>query len=264
MPNINLIPVPPYLPLTPYHHLADQMPIDALTTRIDIVNAQADIDANTLRNSIGTCGSLDNRLNQSINEDGSLKSTAIDNALHDISEHMDGNGFVRMTLNERAKLSLIADEATDFGIKFNTVSGIIAFNQGFLDIEPSNTITWRYENGSIYADNDFPDAVRHLHYYNVNPVPTNLITPDYINYYTTSIASPYKEGSLRIYLNGIRLSSNADVDVPIFNGTVYVPTTYSFNEDTVVVNGMVTTGLFSLSSAINDAITISIDFDVLY
>lgn len=264
MPNINLIPVPSYQPLTPYHHLADQAPIDALTTRIDIVNAQVDIDADTLRNSIGTCGSLDNRLNQSINEDGSLKSTAIDSALHQISEHLDGNGFVRMTIGERTKLSLIADEATNFGVQVNTVSGIIAFNQGFLEIEPSDTISWRYENGSIYADNDFPTAVRHLHYYNVNPVPTNLITPNYINYYTTSIATPYKEGSLRVFVNGVRLSSNATVDVPIFDGTEYIPTSYSFSEDTSVVDGVVTTGLFSLSDAIDDTITIFIDFDVLY
>jgi len=169
-----------------------------------------------------------------------------------------------MTNMERAKLSLIADEATKFGVRFTTISGIIAFNQGYLDVQPSDTITWRYAGGSIYADNAFPSSVRHVHYYGVNPVPVNLISPDYINYKTTSVATPYKSGSLRVYLNGIRLSPNATVNVPIYNGSSYVPTPYTFSEDTEVSGGVVTSGLFSLSGAINANITIFVDFDVLY
>jgi hypothetical protein len=247
--------------LTPYHHLADQAPIDALITRIDLVNSQVDNDANTLLNSMGTAGSLANRLAQSINDDGSLKTVALDNALHSIAEHMDAAGYVRMTANERAKLSLIADGATNFGVQFNTISGIISFDQGILDIQPSDTVTWRYLNGSIYADNAFPSSVRHIHYYDVSPVPVNLITPDYINYYTTSIATPYQEGSLRVYLNGIRISQNAPIDIIIND----VPTAMTFSEDTnSIAGGMITSGLFTLSSAINADIIIFTDFDVLY
>lgn len=266
MPNLDLIPVPSYGPLTPYHHLADQAPIDALITRIDLVNSAVDIDTNVLSDAGGTAGSLANRLAQSLNDDGSLRTVAIDNALHSIAEHMDAGGYVRMTNAERAKLSLIADEATNFGLTFNTISGVIGcFNQGCLNFEPSDTITWRYANGAIYADNAFPGAVRHVHYYNNAPVPVNLLSPDYINYKTTSIATPYQEGSLRVFLNGVRLTPNTTVNVPIFNGTSYVPTPYSYSEDeSSVAHGMIMSGLFSLSSAINANIVISIDFDVLY
>jgi hypothetical protein len=263
MPNLDLITVPSYLPQTPYHHIADQAPIDALITRIDLLNDQVDIDAQTLRESIGTQGTLSNRLAQSLNDDGSIKSVAIDNALHLISEHLDGGGYVRMTLDERAKLSMIADNATNFGNTFDTISGILSFSSGRLNFGASDTITWRYQDGKMYADNDFPSYVRHTHSYNVNPVPTNLITPDYINYKTTSISTPYRTGSLRVYLNGIRLSENVDVDVPIWNGTDYVPTTYSYTEGTDV-SGVVTSGLFALSSAISADITIFVDFDILY
>lgn len=262
MPNLDIHPVPRYEPQTPYHHIADNAPIDALVRRIDVVNAQVDIDANILRESIGSQGTLANRLAQSMNDDGSIKSVAIDNALHKISEHLDADGYVRMTIYERAKLSMIADEATKFGITFNTISGIISFNEG-INIEPSDTIHWRYQDGAVYADNAFPSSVRHIHYYNINPVSVNLITPDFINYKTTSVSTPYKAGSLRIYLNGIRLSENATVDVPVWNGTAYVPTAYTYSEDDDV-GGIVTSGLFAMSPAIDEDIVIFIDFDVLY
>ena len=58
---------------------------------------------------------------------------------------------------------------------------------------------------AMVAYENFPQSVRHVHYYGIIPVPTNLITPDYIHYQVTSIATPYKAGSLRVYLNGIRL-----------------------------------------------------------
>lgn len=264
MPNLDLIPVNLYGPLTPYHHIADNQPLSAIVTRIDLVNGAVDLNTNILSASIGSAGSLANRLAQSINDDGSLKTVAVDNALHSIAEHMDAGGYVRMTSTERAKLSMIADEATNFGLCISTISGIIGFNQGCLNFSPSDTITWRYTNGSIYADNAFPSSVRHVHYYSITPVPVNLITPDYINYKTTSIATPYKVGSLRVYLNGIRLTENATVNVPIWNGTSYVPTAFSYSEGTDVADGMVQSGLFSLSSAINPNITIFIDFDVLY
>ncbi len=263
MPNLDLIPVPRYEPTTPYHHIADNAPIDALITRIDLLNSAVDINSNILRESIGSQGTLSNRLAQSMEDDGSIKSIAIDNALHKISEHLDGDGYVRMTLAERAKLSLIADEATNFGLTFYTISGILSFDEGRLPIKPSDTIHWRYQDGAIYADNAFPSSVRHIHHYSIAPVSVNLITPDYINYKTTSIATPYKTGSLRVYLNGIRLSEDELIDVPIWNGTSYEPTPYSYTEGTDV-SGTVASGLFSLSAAISSSIVIFVDFDVLY
>lgn len=262
MPNLSLIPVPRYEPSQSYHHLIDNLPIDALVNRTERLNAQTDINANVLRESIGTQGTLANRLAQSLNDDGSIKSTAIDNALHSIAEHLDGDGYVRMTIGERAKLSLIADGATNFEMVFSTISGVLAFDAG-LTVRPSDTITWRYEDGAMYADNDFPSTVRHVHHYGLAPVSTNLMTPDYINYKTTSISTPYKTGSLRVYLNGVRLYQDGDVDVPIWSGSAYVPTPYSFTEGTDV-SGTVDSGLFSLSAAIDEDIVIFIDFDVTY
>ena len=263
MPNLELIPVPIFQPMTPYHHLADQLPIDALKTRIDMVNSQVDVDAQILRESIGTAGTLSNRLNQSLEDDGSIKSVAIDNAIHKISEHLDADGFVRMTTTERSKLSLIDNGATNFGLSFTTISGIIGFDYGILNIKGSDTVTWRYQNGYMYADNAFPASVRHVHYYGINPVPANLLSPDYKNYITTSISTPYQADSLRVYLNGIRLSQNATVSVPIYNGTTYVPTSYFFTEGTDV-SGVVADGSFVLSTAITSSDVLVIDFDVLY
>jgi hypothetical protein len=261
LPNISVIPVDLYQPLDAYNHLVDNRPLLGLVGQINIINSAVDNNSNTLLNCIGTAGSLDNRLNQSLNPDGSLITVAIDNALHNIAEHMDDSTYCRMTMAERAKISLIANDATNFGLQFNTISGIIGFDQGFLTINPSDTITWRYDGYSMYADNDFPSAVRHIHYYDITPVPVNLIVPDYIHYSTTSISTPYQEGSLRVYLNGIRLSQNAPVGVPVGMSTL----PYKFSEDeSSVVDGMVTSGLFSLSSAINSGVVIAIDFDVLY
>ncbi len=119
---------------------------------------------------------------------------------------MDGDGYVRMTTGERAKLSNIADSATNFGLRVNTISGIIGFNDGYVDVYPSDTVTWRYAGGALYADSAFPSTVRHVHHYNVTPIAQNTLSPDYENYKTTSVATPYREGSLRVYLNGIRLT----------------------------------------------------------
>ena len=263
MPNLQLVPIDLYQPLDAYHHIVDNRPLEAIITRIDMVNGQVDNDAQILRDSIGSAGTLSNRLSQSLEDDGSIKSIAIDNALHKISEHLDSDGFVRMTTSERSKLSLIDSEATNFGLSFNTISGIIGFDFGTLNIKGSDTIKWRYQGGYMFADNAFPASVRHVHYYSVNPVPSNLLSPDYKNYVTTSIATPYKTGSLRVYLNGVRISQNASVSIPFYNGTTYVPTPYSFTEG-VDTDGIVLDGTFTLSSAITSSDVIFIDFDVLY
>lgn len=263
MPNLELVPVPTFAPTTPYHHVADQQPIDALVTRINMVNGQVDNDAQILRESVGSAGSLSARLNKSLEDDGSIKTVAIDNALHSIAEHLDAGGFVRMTLSERAKLSLIENEANKLSVNFNTISGIIGFDTGAVNFAGSSTVTWRYAGGYVYADNAFPASVRHVHYYNVNPIASNILSPDYVNYTTSSIGTPYKAGSLRVYLNGVRISSNTTTNVPIYDGTTYVPTPYSFTEgdDT---SGIVTDGDFALSAAITSDDVIFIDFDVLY
>jgi hypothetical protein len=240
-----------YQPLDPYNHVVDNTPILGLITRVDLVNAQVDNNTTILNSAIGTQGTLANRLAQSINDDGSLKTVAIDNALHSIAEHIDSGGFVRMTLAERDKLSFIAPQATSFQCQVSTISGIRTFSNETMVISPSDSITWRAVGETIFADTNFPTTVRHRHYYNIIPVPQNLITPDYKNYYTSSVATPYMTGSLRVYVNGIRLNDS-------------VPTGSLMYSEGLDVDGVVTSGAFSLSQAISASAVIIIDFDVLF
>lgn len=256
MPDINTIPVPSYEPLNPYNHIFDNLPITGLIERIAVVNAAVDVNTNILAESIGTQGSLANRLAQSINPDGTLKVTAINNAMHSIAEHLDAGGYVRMTDAERAKLSLITPNATYFAINVETISGIIPFIDTTMEIEPSDSIVWRYSGGKLSAETNFPDAVKHVHYYNVVPSTSN-----YKNYTTTSLATPYREGSLRVYINGVRLNSDNLVYVHFGPGTSW--STFSYTEGTAT-SGVVTGGDFVLSSTVAASASVIIDFDVLY
>lgn len=260
MPSLPTIPL--YDVLTPYHHIADNIPIKAIVEALTFVNDQVDNDAQILRESIGTQGSLANRLAQSINDDGSLKVDAIDDALHSIEEHTDSAGFVRMTAAERAKLTGIASDSTNLSVRFNTIDGIVLLDNGIIDVQPSSTITWRYQSGSVYADNNYPTEVRHVHYYGVNPIPVS----DSLNnlYKTTTLTTAYKGNSLRVYINGVRLSKDATTPVPIHSGSSYVMTPYSFGEDLQSLEGIVTTALFRLSSILPAGNTIFIDFDVVF
>ncbi len=49
MPNINLIPVNLFTPTDAYHHIVDNRPLEAILTRIDLVNSQVDNNTDTLR-----------------------------------------------------------------------------------------------------------------------------------------------------------------------------------------------------------------------
>lgn len=257
MPGIENVPVPSYQPLDPYHHIIDNLPIIGLVDRLNLVNNQVDNNTAILAESIGTQGTLANRLAQSINDDGSLKTVAIDNALHSIAEHIDTAGFVRMTLDERSKLSFISPNATSLAINISTISGIIPFVDETLDIGGSDTITWRYDGVRVVAETNFPASVRHNHYYGLIPV-----TSDYENFTTTSLNTEYREGSLRVYVNGVRLNQYEDVYVP-FDHPDVTWSLMSYTEGTAT-SGVVTGGDFTLSSAISSSDSIVIDFDVLY
>lgn len=260
MPRIELVPFENYVATDPYHHLVDARPLDQLAERIFLVNNQVDINTSILRSAIGTQGTLANRLAQSINDDGTLITVAIDNALHNISEHLDGNGYVRMTLDERSKLSFIADNATNFVLVVDTISGIRTFSNETVSLEASDTITWRTSGSSLIADTAFSSTVMHIHHYGIVPTHEDTVFPDYQNYLTTSLGTPYQEGSLRVYINGVRLNTDHTVYVPIGAPTV-TWTALMYSEGTAT-NGIVTGGDFSLSSAISASVSIIIDFDV--
>lgn len=287
MPQIELVPVPLYQPNDPYNHEIDNLPIKGLIDRILLVNSQVDIDANILRQSIGSAGTLAARLAKAHNDDGSLKSSAVNDANHNIAYHTDGQitisgvtyDYVRMTAAERAKLSLVAENATNLSIMFDldmvpssipsniSVLSVtdVMFDNDLLRFKKSDSISWRIdETGSILAETSFPVSVRHNHFYDLTPTHKTPSTPDYKNYKVTSIGTPYKEQTLRVYVNGVRLSRSETVYVPYnFTGTGPSWKLIKFAEATAT-DGIVTSGEFSLSTAITATDIIRIDFDTQY
>ncbi len=232
--------------------------MDGLVERVSVVNTQVDNNTAILLDAIGTAGSLSNRLNQSINPDGSLITVAIDNALHSIEEHLDTADFVRMTLDERTKLSFISPAATALQISVECISGTIPFIDDTMTLGASDTVIWNYIGGKIVADINFPSSVRHTHYYNLVPV-----TADNQNYTTTSISTPYKQNSLRVHVNGVKLNTTNLTYVPIGMPSTITWTPLKFTEG-AATSGVVTGGGFALSSSIATSARIIIDFDVLY
>jgi hypothetical protein len=90
MPNINSIMPVLHDGNQPYHVHYDNLPLKNILTRIDLVNAQVDINSQILRGSSGSSGSLNNRLAVSLENNGKLKSSSVDQSLHNIGAHLDG------------------------------------------------------------------------------------------------------------------------------------------------------------------------------
>jgi hypothetical protein len=261
MPRIDLITRVTYDALWPYHSRYDNLPLTHILARQSLINSAVDNQDEILDDAKGTAGTLANRLNQSIAEDGSLIADAVDETLHNIGAHTDGTyegtDYVRMTASERDKLELIADEATALIIQFETVSTTAEFSNETILIQDSDTITWEIESPNVIRANMvFPDSAAHEHHYGLTPVHSNLSEPDYTNYKITSSPSlGYIEGSLRVYVNGIRISE--DEEIYIYNNDD------GPNGDWEVIQftGDFETGLFELSRAIDDSDIIKIDFD---
>ena len=254
MPDLDLIPVPLYNALQPYHVDFDNLPLQALITRIGVVNDAVDGVSTDIQNSVGSQPTLWQRLAQSLNNDGTLKASAIDNALHNIGYHTDGIGpdsisYVRMQDAERDKLELIADEATNMTIDVQTISNVVMFNQGPIILEPSWAVEWVVTPpNKISAQLTFPTAAIHQHYYDIPPV-----TTDQQNF-TTGLLIPYTVGSLRVFINGVRLSSSGQVYVPSFN----ISAPWTLNEFTPTPDSLG----FVLQNAITINDIIRIDFDI--
>lgn len=241
MPNLDSVPITKYQPLHAYHHYFDNLPINDIEDQIFLVNAQVDLNQNQLEDSIGNTGTLANRLNKSLNSNGSLKLTAIDDALHNISEHLDGGGYVRMTDSERSKLSLIDSEATNLSIQVQTISTTLTWPTvaNTITLADSDTIAWRINSGEVYADTTFAKSLITTPSYDMKPVP---VSGDQV-FKTTSVGTAYKEGTLRVYINGLRLSTSATI-----GGFYYTETTPS-------------SGIFTLNKAIASSDILRIDFD---
>lgn len=256
MPRIDLIPEVYYAPEYPYHWEYDNLPLKAIIDRQNLINLALDDVIMEMRDAIGTQGSVANRLNQSINANGSLKATAINEALHSIESHTDGDNYVRMTKDQSDKLDLMAENATDVSLQINTDgSNHVTLDSGIVIIEPSDTVT-----PSITAPNKvkfnltFPASAAHRHFYGLNPVHADLVTPDYTNYQVNVGATAFVEDSLRVYINGVRIFDTDDVYVP---GPLVDDswTLMSFTPDHE-------NGTFVLSQALSESDIIKIDFDV--
>jgi hypothetical protein len=242
MPNIDLIPIRYPDGDNPYNYVYDKQPIQDVADRVSLVNDAVDINTTIIQNAGGTAGDLANRLNQSMNQDGSLISSAIDTALHKISEHTDDGTYVRMELLERQKLSLIQELATNLSLNVATTNiGTVVWPQSSntVYVKPSATVTWRVDSaGNVYADTVAPLNNAPNRQYDITP-----ITTDNINFTTTSIATAYQTGSLRVFINGIRMSKTATIDG------------YTFTETSP------SAGTFALNTVLTSGYVIRIDFD---
>jgi hypothetical protein len=257
MPNINSIPEVLYEPNQPYHYYYDNLPLRNILARIGLINIQVDTNADMLRGAAGSTGSVNARLDASLEADGTLKKESVDSSLHGIGHHEDGDGpdgvaYVRMTADERAKLALVQSEANrillEIEDQFPTIGSYVTFPDGTLRIASSPSIFFEFEAPNILkAHSAFPPDVAHRHYYDRTPV-----SSDRRNYTTTTLATPYTEGSLRVYLNGVRLSSES-VPVPDPSGASFTTT---YIESTSPAQGT-----FRLSRTITEQDLIRIDFD---
>jgi hypothetical protein len=104
---------------------------------------------------------------------------------------------------------------------------------------------------TLKFDLAFPVEAAHQHFYGITPV-----TEDLLNFTVSYYALPYVDGSLRVYVNGVRIFSDADVYVP---GAMVDDawTLLSFNPDP-------DHGTFSLSASISEEDIIKVDFDITY
>jgi len=265
VPNIESIPEVYYQPLWPYQHEYDNLPLSNILFRQTIINSSLDLNNQRTNEAAGSAGTVGNRLDQSLTDSGALKVSAVDNVDHNIAFHEDGSrvisgesiAFVRMLEEERDKLALIASEATNLSIRFETIGPSetpVTFNEGILPFADSATITWRLDDGDVKADTTFPTSAVHQHVYDVEPVPQNPLSPDYVNYKTTSLSTAFTNGSLRVHINGVRLSESDGIYVP--------GPTPSSDYTLITYTPDAAAGTFALSTAITADDVIRIDFDI--
>lgn len=260
VPRLELIPVPLYGPNDPYHYNYDNLPLKNILRRQELINLSLDDVIEQMTDAIGTQGSVSNRLNQSINPDGSLKTSAIDEAEHSIASHTDDDTYVRMLRAESDKLALIADGATSLYIDVQVDDAgddVVTLDTSVIRLLPSTTVTWSVDAPNVVKANfAFPVEAAHRHYYDQEPVPVNVAFPDYANYQVNSSATPYVVGSLRVYVNGIRLTASESIYVagPLASD-VWTRITYTPDE---------ASGTFVFTPALTDEDIVRIDYDLLY
>jgi hypothetical protein len=282
MPDLGALPVPRYQPAQPYHYEYDNVPLKTLEDRDNLINAAVDRHETIFEDCAGTQGTLANRLNQFVDPNGDLNPNAISEALHNIAFHSDGSktvsdgglnpldndlaayqalgfpsltnpvSFVRMIAAERAKLSNMADGATNLVIDVNVVPpsiiptfipsmtpsyttitfGDVGGSMPLMTLTESDSIAWTYESpNKIRPELKVSTAFAHRHFYNLTPILVSGTT-----YKVTSVSTPYIADSLRIFVNGFRLTISEYTESP-------------------------TLGTFTLTTALGGGDIMRIDFD---
>lgn len=276
--------VPLYQPGDPYHHDFDNKPIKTLAERDQLILGVLNVLKSIIDNAAGDLGSLPLRLDQSIDPNGNLKPPAVDQCNHNIANHLDGSiqitqdelnyyhslgyaiannpRFVRFLDAERAKLSLISDRANKLVVSVVSSSGQkTTIDNGEVNFQSSDTIEVSIDsNNALTFSSKFPVSVAHRHYYQIEPSTTN-----YINYSINGVSS-YKQGSLRVYVNGTRVEQ-CSLDCGNINFSYYP--SFSLNNSNVSVQWKQiyftenTNGGFSFSSAVGQNDRVLVDYDLV-
>jgi len=216
MPNINSLAEVMAQPEWPYHYHYDNLPLKQILLRQDMINAAVDANSQILENAKGTAGDLAARLNKSLLPDGSLKGVAI--PTHSIDLVLDSGAvsvdtsqtYVKMTTLERAKLAGVSSNATALEMRFGATPVDVIFRNESVKFSNSSTITWLISSDSTHTNNS---VTAHL----ATPVPQVQVygvTPNTTDYRNYSIGQAVVPNSLRVFVNGIRLTSDTTVCVP--------------------------------------------------
>lgn len=281
--NLNEINgVPLYKPSDPYHYDFDNKPIKTLVERDNLILGVVNVLKSIIERAGGDLGSLPMRLEQSIDPEGNIKPQAVDEVGHNIASHVDGRiqisqqevdyytslgyavtdnpKFVRYLEEERAKLSLISDEANHLFVSVSEEdSSKKVIDNGEINFQSSDTIGVLIDDNNVIKFNSkFPISVAHQHYYQVEPY-----TEDNINYSISGIPL-FREGSLRVYINGFRIEEcSQDCENKSFG---YYPSFTSSTEvqwKNIHYTENFSSASFSLSIAINENDKILVDYDVV-
>ena len=273
MPDIGNLSDVQYSALDPYHVSVDNRPLASLFSKLELVNDATDTNTSELSAARGSWNTLGNRLDISLQDDGTFQPGSIDAALHNIALHedgVDGGGisYIRMLYDERAKLSTISLDANFIQFRFTTgpyISTIsttsIICDNGTINIEPSSTVQWLLGgttgNQTVQAHMNFPPELAHIHIYDENPTPYSIISPDYQTYVTGR--GTFLDTSLKVYVNGVKISEadkGAYVYVPPYNGSgTWQLTAFSY------VSGS-STNQFQFSRVLSANDRIRIDYDI--
>jgi len=291
MPDLDKLPVPQYAAEQPYHFNYDNLPLKTLAERDILINNAVDNMDLILADAAGSTASLADRLDVTLNADGTISTVVFDDAMHNIAKHEDGYSstvagagtttvdgtellayqglgypsltnpvsFVRMLDVERNKLTNIQADATKLTVEFpDATAAIFGDTNPTLIVSDSPSIAWTWDGSSISAGVVGSFTNPHGHYYNLVPYNPSV---DYQTYFTNNVSTPFVEGSLRVYVNGIRLPEYDSMNtiyayVPTFSGGS--PSSWSQNYFTPDY----TSGTFDLYVPITSNDVIVIDFDI--